>query len=125
VTALFSGFNCNGGVHHGWNSMLCNAWDINRKTTIQKFNTFVEHGFSVKQKDRSDKGTSVFTCDKKRVNTFTAFNAYKKQRMQGFRENYQQIPEEILKNDYQNLPDDQKQVLAIMAKQNLECLKTL
>jgi hypothetical protein len=125
MTALFSGFNCNGGLHHGWNSMLCNAWDINRKTTIRKFNTFVEHGFSVEQKDRSDKGTSVFTCDKKRANTFTAFNVYKKQRMQGFCDNYQRIPEEILKNDYQNLPDDQKQVLAIMAEQNLECLKTL
>jgi hypothetical protein len=33
--------------------------------------------------------------------------------MQGFCENYQQIPEETLKNDYQNLPDDQKQVLEI------------
>jgi hypothetical protein len=66
MTALFSGFNYNGGVYHGWNSILCNAWDINWKTTIRKFNTFVEHGFSVEQKIRSDnKGTSVFTCDKK------------------------------------------------------------
>jgi hypothetical protein len=45
--------------------------------------------------------------------------------MQGFRENYQRIPEEVLKNDYQNLPDDQKEVLAIMAEQNLERSKTL
>jgi hypothetical protein len=29
MTALFSGFNCNGGAYHGWNSMLCNAWNIN------------------------------------------------------------------------------------------------
>jgi hypothetical protein len=77
MTALFSGFNCNGGVHHSWNSMLCNAWDINWKTTIRKFNTFIEHGFSVEQKVRLDKGSSVFTCDNKRRHVFTAFNVYK------------------------------------------------
>jgi hypothetical protein len=125
MTALFSGFNCNGGPCHGWNSMLCNAWDVNRKTTIRKFNTFVEHGFSAERKTRSDKRTSIFNCDNKRRHVFTAFNVYKKQRTQGFCENYQQIPEETLKNDYENLPQDQKDVLAIMAEQNFQRSKTL
>jgi hypothetical protein len=31
----------------------------------------------------------------------------------------------MLKDDYENLPQDQKDDLTIMAEQNFECLKTL
>ena len=54
--------------------MLSKAFDINRNTSIQIFDAFIDAELSITRKTRSDKGLSVFNCEKKRKATFTALN---------------------------------------------------
>ena len=81
-------------------------------------------GFTTERKTRSDAGSSVFNCEKKRKQSFTAFNIYKKRRYNEFRENPGHIRENELKNAFSNLPLDEKQALEVLAERDITRART-
>ena len=85
----------------------------------------MEKGFSNNRKQRSDAGLSIFNLELKRKHTFTAFNTYKKRRYSEFRECPGYIKEERLKQDYTNLPQDEKDAFETLAERDLIRSRTL
>ena len=78
------------------------------KDNSRVINIFVRKKFTMERKIRSNAGSSIFNDEKKRNQTFTAFNAFKKQKHKEFRENPGHIPANELKNKYKLLPVTQK-----------------
>ena len=64
MTAFFAYQKSNGGPFHGWNSMLTKVWGIHAGSASRKFDNFIDAELSIKRKTRSDKGSSIFNCEK-------------------------------------------------------------
>lgn len=121
-TAIFSGYMY---ALRSSATILNHAFDIHRNSRIAIFQRFIDRDFTVTRKQRSDKDTSVFTCDKKRKATFTAFNHFKRRRYQDFRETHQRIPGDILKREFEQLTQEQKDAYGVLAERDYERSKTL
>ena len=50
----------------GWVALMAKAWGINPTTINRQIDSFVDNDFNYGQKERSDKGTSIFNSEKKR-----------------------------------------------------------
>lgn len=74
---------------------------------------------------RADKGKSVFNCDKKRKQVFTAYNLYKRRKTKEYRETGSRISEEIYREGFDNLNEDQKESFGILAEHQLDKSRTL
>jgi len=60
-----------GGESNGWVLKYTNAWGISKNSLNNQFKNFIGKGFDSKRKKRSDVGTSIFNCEKKRKHAFT------------------------------------------------------
>ena len=105
----------------GHSKFLCHGFGINNDTKIKLFDKFVKSGFSYKRMDRKDKGSSVFTCEKKRKHTFTAFNTYSKRRCSEFRSCSMRIPHAVLVADFDKLTEEQKHTYSVLADRDRIC----
>ena len=73
-------------------------------TIRNAFTVFINKLFSTERKHRTDAGSSVFNCHKKRKHAFTEYNKLKKRKYTLFREDPYHIPEEELKQESKRLP---------------------
>jgi hypothetical protein len=78
MSFLMLSYSPTAGINKGWMKYIRHAFNISENCHIKIFQRFINNGFILERKVRKDKGTSVFTCDKKRKQTFTAYNTYKK-----------------------------------------------
>jgi hypothetical protein len=65
MSFLMSSYSATAGIHKGWMKYMRHAFDISEKSHVNIFQCFINNGFILERKVRKDKGTSVFTCDKK------------------------------------------------------------
>ena len=120
VSSLFSGYS---NVHpevKDHSSMTQHAFDIGKTKHKSLMKYFVDSGFTNQRKVRTDKGTSVFNCDKKRKWTYTAFNTFKKRRTKDFRETTAPIPISTLKEEYESLSPTEKHAYQVLADRDLQ-----
>lgn len=96
------------------------AFGIRRTKHQEIIESFVESEFTLERKVCSDKGRTIFNCEKKRKWAFTAFKTFKKRRTKEFRETTSRIPIETLKTEYENLPESEKLAYQILADRDLE-----
>ena len=120
MVSLFSGFQSNGGELSGWKSFMMNAWGVSSKYLVCSFETFVDKDFGVKRKERSDKGVNIFSNEKKRKQTFTALNSFKKLEQNRFRMDPDKMDQVYLRNQYKDLPQDEKDRYELLAGMDLE-----
>jgi len=80
---------------------------------------FIEWEFCTERKERCDKGTSVFDSENIRVNIFTGYNLFCKNKYKEFRDYCGTIPVNTLKEEWNNLPDYQRISFNILAERDL------
>ena len=120
MTSIFLLHSPSSGIAIGWVGLLANAWGVNVKKINRQLNAFVDSDFTCTQKQRSDKGKTIFNDEKKRKATFTAFNHFKKAKHQEFRESTERLDHDELKREYNALTDGEKAVYENEATLNLE-----
>ena len=96
------------------------AFGISRTQHKNIFRKNVDTTFTLKRKERKDKGTSVFNSSEKRRAVYTAFNAFKKMKYSEFREFTDKIPHNALREEFNNLPGDEKHAYDIIAERDLK-----
>ena len=67
----------------------------------------------------------MFNCDKKRKHTYTAFNTFKKFKYSEYRDCNQKIPYTALQEEFENLPEDDKESYEIIARRHFDRSQTL
>ena len=107
--------------HHAWVSMLNYAFGIKDRSKMKRvFDAFIDNDFQFERKQRIDTDSTIFTSEKKRKTTFTAYNVFKKQKCAEFRETFVKILEKILRHEYNKLTDEDRTALQIKADQELQ-----
>ena len=127
VTAysLFSGL-AGGSIRcHGWATLLSFAFGLHRNSLLNTYRAFVVNNFENTVIPRCDKGTSIFTSERLRTKTFTAFNTFKKRKLAEFRDSTETIPLEELREEFDSLEESEKNDLKILAERDLERSRTL
>ena len=125
MTSLFTTNSSFSGHEKGWTTLLANAWNVDRKVIQLKIDNYVKNDFSCKRKERSDKGATIFTCEKKRAATFTPLNEFKKAKHLEFRESTGRLDHPQLKQQYNQLPQNEKQFYENEATINIQRSATL
>lgn len=125
ASAIFSGYSPFHGKAKGYSKLLNHAFGISKNCRVDHLKRFVDRDFSAARKVRSDVGTSVFNSDKKRAHTYTAYNVFKRRRSQEFRETNDKIPQRVLRQEYEQLAEEQKIAYSVIAERELERAKTL
>ena len=121
MISLMSGYDSNCGLAKGHSGKICHAFAVHLNSRLNLYKKYIENNFSNKRVERKDKGVSVFTSEKKRKQTYTAYNTFKKQRNKEFRETNDRIPNEILRNEWDNLTETQKSAYTELANQ--DCIR--
>ena len=75
--SLFCGLTPRNGPFRGYVASICHAFGVTRFTTYDSMTKFIQSDFQMTRKERNDKGKTIFNCERKRKNTFTAFNVFK------------------------------------------------
>lgn len=125
LAAMFLGSSSKCDATRKYNTYLTKAFGIHRTTLKNKIKSFIKNKFTATTNTRSDKGTNVFICDKKRKSTFTPYHSFKKARYSQFRDYCGKISDESLKRDYNNLTAEELEVLQMMADLDYERSKHL
>ena len=118
IPSLFSGHRNDNGVLEGHCAATRHAFGISCAMHKYVMKTFVKSAFIMSRKPRSDTRTSIFNSAKKRQEVFTAFHTFKKRRNSKFCEFTEKIPHEILKEEFDNLLDDDKEAFKILAERD-------
>ena len=119
IITFFSSMPACSGKVKGWRKFVDHAFGVAQKKSIRLFEKYYDSDFEIGRKVRSDKNSSVFTCEKKRQNTFTGYMIYKKRRHAQYRDTYTRIPDETLHEEYDNLSPNQKHAHEILAQRDL------
>ena len=119
ISALFSGYTARTGILHKHNGFIKHAFGVCHHSVNRSIAKFVASDYTMKRKERSDKGTSVFNCPKKRKARFTAYNSFKKRKLAEFRETTDRIPDIVIKNEFNSLPEETIRAHEILAKRDL------
>ena len=125
MTSMFILHSPSSGIAVGWVSLLAHAWGVSAKKINRQIDAFIDSDFTCKRKERSDKGTSIFNCEKKRQSTFTAINEFKKIKHAEFRESTEPLDHGDLKHKFNELTDAEKAVYENEATLNRERSKHL
>lgn len=125
ICSMFSSVTAYGGQYKGWLAATNHAFDVCRKKAQRTFNKYIDNEFIVERKERMDRGMSVFKDEKKRKNTFTAYNAYKRRRCAEYRDSTARIPEATIKNEFDALSPDTRNAYEQLAAADLERSKYL
>ena len=120
MSTMMGGFESNGGVMGGWKAALNYAWDVDKRMMARVLNDMLDGDGCLERKDRSDKNVSVFECDEVRKKTFTALNVFKKRETRKFRTSHHRLDEKQLRQEFQNLPEEEKINYKIIADADLE-----
>lgn len=96
------------------------AFDVHTDTIRKILMRYFQSGLSVSRKSRSDTNSSVFTSDKKRKAVYTPYHAYRKKRYEDWRDCNTKIDENDIKNGYDSLTNEEKEVYQIHARINYE-----
>eukprot|EP00957_Ditylum_brightwellii_P088593 6748045-Ditylum_brightwellii.AAC.1 len=75
-----------------------------------------EKGFEFKRKENKNKGKTMFNCEQRREQTFTAFNVYKHERARHYRNSPDRLSVDKLKKDFFLLSDDNREAYEDIAK---------
>ena len=120
MTTMFTLHSPSSGIATGWVNLLADAWGVSAKKINRQINAFVDSDFTCERKERSDKGTSIFNCEKKRKSTFTGIKQFKKAKHAEFRESTERLDHLDLKQEYNALINAEKAVYENEAILNLE-----
>ena len=123
VSSIISAIPCKHKNFQSIHKYVRSAFGIKDKRTPKSiFKKFVDADFNMDKarKERTDKGASVFNCEKKRKATFTPFNTYKKHMHQKFRSDSSRIPEYELVENYAKLDDQDRKCYEILAARDYE-----
>ena len=118
---MMSGYSSHAGPTKGHSKLICHAFAVHPNSRLKLLTRYIGNDFVNNRIERKDKGVSVFTSEKKRQQTYTAYNTFKKQRSSKFRETNERIPNAILRNEWDNLTDAQRKVYEDLAAQ--DCIR--
>ena len=125
IATMFFGYSSIKGPMQNHMEFTQYTFGVSEYTRRNIITSFVDTNFSFDRKTRSDKGTSVFDSETVRKRTFTPFNSYKRRKLREWRETTENIPYDILRNDFNSKSDSEKQAYEIMAERDLERSKSL
>ena len=118
VACLFSGHTSTNGQFRGFCSYICKAFGITYNTLTHSIDKFISTNYTMKRAIRIDKGKTIFNCEKKRKARFTAYNTFKKRKLSEFRETTEKIPDDIIKNGFDNLDNNELAAYEILAERD-------
>ena len=120
VSGLFSGYRNDDVEVKDHCKATRHAFAISISSHKAIMHRCVDSSFTLQRKKRSDSNQTVFNSEKKRKAVFTALNAYKKKRNTEFRETTARIPNSILKDGFNALPQSEKDAYSIIAERECE-----
>lgn len=95
--------------------LTLHAFGKRRSAHKRIISKFVGTDYTLDRKTRSGIGKTVFNCDKKRKWTFTPLNVYKKRKNREFHETTERLSAQLLKDEFSNLPEDEKRAYETIA----------
>ena len=120
MSSMFIGFESKGGRLSGWKSYLMYAWAVSSKFLARSFDVYVNRDFETKRKERSDAGVNIFCDEKKRVQTFTALNTYKKSEQKRYRMDPDKMDQLALAREFKVLSQEEKDNFQLLADMDLD-----
>ena len=120
IQSLFFGFTPKNGTAVKFTSYITHAFGIHRTTITRVFKKFISSGFQCSRESRKDIGLNVFNSHKKRTEVFTAYHVFRKLKYQEWRSDTAKIDERNIKEEFENLPDHDREVLELQAQRDLE-----
>eukprot|EP00957_Ditylum_brightwellii_P042751 3237450-Ditylum_brightwellii.AAC.1 len=95
---------------------VCKGMGVSRRSLQQIYTNWSEKGFELKRKVNENKGKTVFNCEQRREQTFTAFNIYKHKRARHHRDSPDCLSVDELKNDFVLLSDEEREAYKDIVK---------
>ena len=118
IGSLFGGYTAVNGEFRGFVRHICHAFGVSHPTFTNIIHRFIKSGYTMKRKTRKDIGETIFNCDRKRKARFTTFNAFKKRKYNQFRETTDKFPEQMLKDEFETLPESELRAYEILAQRD-------